>query len=118
MIARAGWIIVGGTYRFNPIYHNFSFGWEMGRLGEAIASGRGFSDPFDAHTGATAWESPLYPYLIAGTFHVFGIYSQAAAFVLLIPKPAKHPGLEMFQAEARQNARQWRTNALRRVGRA
>jgi 4-amino-4-deoxy-L-arabinose transferase-like glycosyltransferase len=82
-LLRVGWIIVGHTYKFKPIDNNFGFGWEMGRIGEAIASGHGFSDPFDAHTGATAWESPLYPYLIAGTFHVFGIYSQAAAFVLL-----------------------------------
>jgi 4-amino-4-deoxy-L-arabinose transferase-like glycosyltransferase len=83
LFLRVGWIIVGHTYRFKPIDNNFGFGWEMGRIGEAIASGRGFSDPFDARTGATAWESPLYPYLIAGVFHMFGIYSQTAAFVLL-----------------------------------
>jgi len=83
LFLRVGWIIIGHTYKFKPIDHNFSFGWEMGRIGKAIASGRGFSDPFDAHTGPTAWESPLYPYLIAGAFRLFGIYSQAAAFALL-----------------------------------
>ncbi len=80
---RIGWIIVGHTYKFKTADHNFGFGWEMGRIGAAIASGHGFSNPFDATTGPTAWEPPLYPYLTAGVFHLFGIYSHASAFVLL-----------------------------------
>jgi len=83
LFLRVGWILVGHTYRFKSTEDNFGFGWEMGRIGAAIASGRGFSDPFGAHTGPTAWESPLYPYLTAGVFHIFGIYSRASAFVLL-----------------------------------
>ncbi len=55
----------------------------MGRIGAAIASGQGFSNPFGSQTGPTAWESPLYPYLIAGVFRIFGIYSRSSAFVLL-----------------------------------
>src|SRR5260221_8329028 len=55
----------------------------MGRFGAALASGRGFSDPFEPPTGLTAWEPPLYPHLIAGVFQVFVIYSKASAFVLL-----------------------------------
>ena len=51
--------------------NNFGFGWEMGRIAAAIASGRGFSDPLGAATGPTAWEPPLYPYLTAGVFHHF-----------------------------------------------
>ena len=66
-----------------PAENNFGFGWEMGRIGAAIASGHGFSDAFGAPTGPTAWEPPLYPYLTAGVFHIFGIYSRASAFVLL-----------------------------------
>jgi hypothetical protein len=80
---RIGWIIVGHTYKFKTAEHNFGFGWEMGRIGAAIASGRGFSDPFGVATGPTAWEPPLYPYLTAAVFHFFGIYSHASAFVLL-----------------------------------
>ena len=83
LFLRVGWIIVGHTYKFKPTENNFGFGWEMGRIGAAIASGRGFSDPFGAPTGPTAWEPPLYPYLTAGVFHFFGIYSRASAFVLL-----------------------------------
>ena len=80
---RVSWIIIGHTYKFKSADNNFGFGWEIGRFGAAIASGRGFSDPFGAPTGPTAWEPPLYPYLIAGVFHIFGIYSRASAFVLL-----------------------------------
>ncbi|MFZ0762242.1 MAG: glycosyltransferase family 39 protein [Candidatus Sulfotelmatobacter sp.] len=83
LFLRVGWIVVGHTYKFKSADNNFGFGWEMGRIGGAIASGHGFSNPFGAATGPTAWESPLYPYLTAGVFHVFGIYSQASAFVLL-----------------------------------
>jgi len=83
LFLRVGWIIVGHTYKFKGLQENFGFGWEMGRIGAAIASGHGFSNPFVAPTGPTAWEPPLYPYLTAGVFHLFGIYSRASAFVLL-----------------------------------
>src|SRR5260370_18688219 len=83
LLLRVGWIIAGHTYKFKSAENNFGFGWEMGRIGAAVASGRGFSDAFGAPTGPTAWEPPLYPYLTAGVFHVFGIYSRASAFVLL-----------------------------------
>ena len=83
LILRVGWIVVGHTYKFKPLDNNFGFGWEMGRIGEAIASGHGFSNVFGSPTGPTAWEPPLYPYLTAGVFEIFGIYSRASAFVLL-----------------------------------
>ena len=82
-ILRVGWILVAHTYKFKSTENNFSFGWEMGRIGAAIASGQGFSNPFGAQTGPTAWVSPLYPYLIGGVFRIFGTYSHASAFVLL-----------------------------------
>jgi 4-amino-4-deoxy-L-arabinose transferase-like glycosyltransferase len=83
LFLRVGWIIVGHTYKFKATDNNFGFGWEMGRIAAAIASGHGFSNPFGAPTGPTAWEPPLYPYLTAGVFDIFGIYSRASAFVLL-----------------------------------
>jgi hypothetical protein len=83
LLLRVGWIIVGHTYRFKATDDNFGFGFEMGRIAASIASGHGFSNPFGPPTGPTAWEPPLYPYLTAGVFLVFGIYSKAAAFVLL-----------------------------------
>ena len=83
LVLRLGWIVVGHTYKFKAADNNFGFGWEMGRIGASLVSGHGFSNPFGAQTGPTAWEPPLYPYLIALVFRVFGIYSRASAFVLL-----------------------------------
>jgi 4-amino-4-deoxy-L-arabinose transferase-like glycosyltransferase len=70
-------------YRVRPGNDNFEFGWEMGRVARSIAQGHGFSSPYDGDTGPTAWEPPLYPYLMAGVFKAFGIYSRASAWVLL-----------------------------------
>ena len=80
---RFGWIIVAHTYKFKALDDNFSFGWEMGRIGRSLAQGQGFSNPFDGATGPTAWEPPLYPFLIAGVFKLFGIYTHASALALL-----------------------------------
>ena len=82
-VVRVAWILIGHTYKFKTSDENFGFGWEMGRIAESIASGHGFSNPFGPPTGPTAWEPPLYPYLAAGVFLVFGAYTKASAFVLL-----------------------------------
>ena len=82
-LLRAAWIVIGHTYKFKTTDNNFSFGWEMGRIAASLASGHGFSSPFGPGTGPTAWEPPLYPYLMAGVFQIFGIYTKASAFVLL-----------------------------------
>jgi 4-amino-4-deoxy-L-arabinose transferase-like glycosyltransferase len=83
LLVRISWILIGHTYKFKNTDDNFGFGWEMGRIAASLASGRGFSSPFGPATGPTAWEPPLYPYLTAGVFLIFGIYSKASAFVLL-----------------------------------
>src|SRR5256712_12136691 len=70
-------------YRFRTEDDHFGFGFEMGRVGRSIALGQGFSNPYGDSTGPTAWEPPLYPYLIGGVFKLFGIYSFASAWVLL-----------------------------------
>jgi 4-amino-4-deoxy-L-arabinose transferase-like glycosyltransferase len=70
-------------YRIRPVDDHFEFGWEMGRVGRSIALGHGFASPYEGNTGPTAWEPPLYPYLIGGVFNIFGIYTQASAWVLL-----------------------------------
>jgi 4-amino-4-deoxy-L-arabinose transferase-like glycosyltransferase len=60
-----------------------TFAYENGRLARSIVEGRGFSSPLFEDTGPTAWMTPLYPYLTAGVFKVFGTYSTASALVLL-----------------------------------
>lgn len=83
LVLRVVLIFFGHTYKFYDHNHNFSFGWEMGSIGRSLAEGEGFSSPFGEPTGPTAWEPPLYPYLIAGVFKIFGIYSLTSAVVLL-----------------------------------
>lgn len=80
---RIAYILVAHTYRVKPDEDYFGFGYEMGRIGRAIALGHGFADPFGAPTGPTAWEPPFYPYLIATVFKISGIYTRASAFILL-----------------------------------
>lgn len=80
---RFGYIVADHTYKFKSLEGNFGFGFEMGRIGRAIATGYGFADSFDGHTGPTAWEPPLYPYVIAGVFKLTGVYTHASALILL-----------------------------------
>jgi 4-amino-4-deoxy-L-arabinose transferase-like glycosyltransferase len=52
------------------------FGFELGQVAKAIASGRGFSSPLGIlPTGPTIWFTPIYPYLIAGIFKLWGIFT-------------------------------------------
>ncbi len=83
LVLRLAAIVILHTYNFKAELDHFGFGWETGRIARSIASGHGFGNPFLTPTGPTAWEAPLYPYLTAGVFKLFGIYSHASAFVLL-----------------------------------
>src|SRR5665213_3208247 len=61
------------------------FDWaEPGNVAAALAEGRGFSDPFDGKTGATAWVSPLPAFVEAAVFMAVGVKSAAAAKVMLL----------------------------------
>lgn len=71
------------TWRVRPYGDHFQFGWEMGRIARALVTGYGFADPFNGHTGPTAWVTPAYPLLIAGVFKLFGVYTKLSAWVLL-----------------------------------
>jgi len=59
------------------------FQTETGHIAYSIASGKGFSSPFQRDTGPTAWLAPVYPYLLAGIFRLFGIYTLHSFFVAL-----------------------------------
>lgn len=78
-------VVVCFTYRGLPDADKFyeQFGWEMGWIARAMASGHGFSSPYYPWSGPTAIESPLYPTLLAGVFRLFGIYSLTSGFVIL-----------------------------------
>ncbi|MBS1850252.1 MAG: glycosyltransferase family 39 protein [Acidobacteria bacterium] len=83
LLLRLAVITIGHTYRITPRRDHFQYGWEMGRIARSIALGQGFSSPTDLPTGPSAWAPPVYPYILAGVFRIFGIYSHASAWVIL-----------------------------------
>jgi 4-amino-4-deoxy-L-arabinose transferase-like glycosyltransferase len=82
-LLRLAVITIGHTYRITPRRDHFQFGWEMGRIARSVANGQGFSSPTDLPTGPSAWAPPVYPYILAGVFKLFGIYSNLSGWVIL-----------------------------------
>ncbi len=62
----------------------WSFGYEMGRVAQSLATGQGFASPFLEPTGLTALVPPLYPCFLALIFKIFGVYSENAAIAALV----------------------------------
>src|SRR5271156_5411339 len=56
--------------------------WAFGRIARSIVSGHGFGSPF-ADTGLSALLPPVYSYLLAGIFKVFGIETRASVIAAL-----------------------------------
>ena len=83
LIVRLLYITLVRTYHVRLMLDHFQFGWEMGRVARALATGYGFADPFVGHTGPTAWMPPIYPLILAGVFKLFGVYTHASAWVIL-----------------------------------
>ena len=67
----------------SPELDHWRFGYEAGRIARSIIQGHGFSSPLFGNTGSTAWMTPVYPYIVAGFFKVFGVYTLASAVALL-----------------------------------
>ena len=55
----------------------------MGRIARALVTGYGFAEPFNGHSGPTAWCPPLYPLLLAAVFKLFGVYTLKSGWVIL-----------------------------------
>lgn len=69
--------------QLSPELDHWRFGYEAGRIARSIVQGHGFSSPLFGDTGPTAWMTPVYPYIVAGFFKVFGLYTLASAIALL-----------------------------------
>jgi hypothetical protein len=82
-LVRVAYLTFAHTYRIRPFPDHFEYGWEMGRIARALATGYGYADPFAGHTGPTAWVTPLYPLLMASVFRLTGIYTPTSAWILL-----------------------------------
>ena len=83
LVARLLVITIGHTYRMRALMDHFQFGWEMGRIARALATGQGFANPFNAPSGPTAWTPPLYPLILGGVFKLFGVYTLKSGWVIL-----------------------------------
>ena len=69
--------------QLDPSRDHWQFGYEAGRVARSIAQGQGFSNPLYEPTGPTAVFTPVFPYLLAGVFKLFGIYSRTSALVMV-----------------------------------
>lgn len=59
------------------------YGYELGRVARAIAAGEGFSSPLRmVDSGPTAWFTPIYPYIAAGIFKIWGIFSDESRLII------------------------------------
>jgi hypothetical protein len=66
-----------------PIIYPVPFGYETGSIAKSIATGKGFSSPLRVPTGPTAWLTPIYPYLLAGVFKLFGVFTYTSNYVII-----------------------------------
>lgn len=66
-----------------PVRENLPYGFELGRVARAIAAGEGFSSPLRmVETGPTVWFTPIYPYMVAAIFKIWGIYSALSHIII------------------------------------
>jgi hypothetical protein len=82
-LVRVLYITLAHTYHMRLILDHFEFGWEMGRIARALVTGYGFAEPFNGHSGPTAWCPPLYPLLLAAVFKLLGVYTLKSGWVIL-----------------------------------
>jgi hypothetical protein len=66
-----------------PVLAMASFDQETGSIASSLAAGKGFSNPFNRETGPTAWLTPVYPLLVAGSFKIFGLDSLDSFYFLV-----------------------------------
>jgi hypothetical protein len=63
---------------------NTHLGGEYFNMAQALAAGRGFADPFDQPTGATAWQPPVLPSILAALLRVSGGDRNVVATVVVV----------------------------------
>jgi 4-amino-4-deoxy-L-arabinose transferase-like glycosyltransferase len=81
LVLRLGFAVLTKSWLFPG---EWQFGFEMGEIASSLAEGHGFSRPSKSpHLfEPTAWMAPVYPWLMAAVFKVFGTYSSHAAMIL------------------------------------
>lgn len=79
-------IVVAFVYQgfLEPERDHWAFGSEAGKVARSIVLGHGFGNPYyGGDTGPTAEIGPVLPYILAGIFALFGIYTKTAAVAML-----------------------------------
>jgi len=95
-----------------PTNFNGHLGAEYFYIAIALARGEGFSNPFGAATGPTAWMPPLYPLLLAGLLRLGGgSHAFVAAAVVLLQNATWIATAALVFALARDSARRLRPAA-------
>jgi hypothetical protein len=79
------------NYRYFPPFepnvngnHNRHLGSEYFNIARALASGKGFANPFGNPTGPTAWHPPAMPFLMAGVLRACDGSRDAVMVVVIV----------------------------------
>src|SRR3974390_1906195 len=63
---------------------HFNYAREYERIAKSIISGQGFSSPYPIPTGPTALVGPVYAYVLAAVFKLFGAFTTASTLAALL----------------------------------
>jgi 4-amino-4-deoxy-L-arabinose transferase-like glycosyltransferase len=78
MLVRVAYMMVFESWNFKD---EWAFGYEMGRIGQWLAQGKGVT--LDG-SSPTAKFPPFYPLIVGGIFYLFGSFTKAAAVSLFV----------------------------------
>ena len=56
---------------------------ESTNISVSLATGEGFANPFGIKTGSTSWLPPMYQWIMAGVFKLFGVKTKTSAAAIL-----------------------------------
>lgn len=57
---------------------------ETGNIAFSLAQGHGFGSPWWQETGATAWLTPVYPWIVSIAYRIFGIHTPHAFYAVVL----------------------------------
>jgi 4-amino-4-deoxy-L-arabinose transferase-like glycosyltransferase len=76
-------VLIVHSWPMGPDSSLWKTGPEMVNIAQSLASHHGFSSPFGAATGHTAWVPPVYPFLLSLIFSIFGTKTGSSALFIL-----------------------------------
>ena len=80
IVCRVGYAYQQVRERSPQTLASVPFEQETGNIAMALATGKGFSSPTRRDTGPTAWLPPIYPFMVAGIFRIFGVFTLHAFY--------------------------------------